>query len=200
MNRDYSIPFGFIHGIITTLSESPLDTNPSYPYILIRGAVQHKQNSNARRSPFSPSPSGHDLLVMEMKMQPQTEQLEKMNATLARTYTDINTSVREALDAALQSATVWNKSCGEFCENMASLLQSSLEQNSKVSQTMMSAKSLHEVMEMQASLMRGNFDNVVSSVGKISQISARTAQQVSEPMTNHINATIRKVMQSSKAA
>jgi phasin family protein len=132
-------------------------------------------------------------------MQATTEQIEKVTDSLVQACSDMNVIVRDSWNAALQSASVVTKGCEEVCESVSSLVQKSLEQSTYASRALMSAKTMRDLMDTHSSLLKNGFDSVMEELNKISQISARIAQQATEPVTNNVNATINKISKSKAA-
>ncbi len=122
-----------------------------------------------------------------------TEQLEKMTNTLLQSCTDMNTLMRDTVNATLQSVSIMTKGCSDLCDSVSSLIQKSMEQSLKVSQTLMSASSVNDLVDTQNSLLKSSFDNIMSEVNNISQLSTRIAQQAAEPVTKQLNATMTKM-------
>ncbi len=134
-------------------------------------------------------------------MQTPNQQMENMAGNMIRMCVDMNSMARGTMEAALQSLTIMTKGCEEMCDTLSSMMQNSLEQSAKAGQAMAGAKSMREIMDMQSNLMKSGFENMMSEVSKITQISARTAQQASEPVANQVSSTMAKAMRSgSKAA
>ena len=122
-----------------------------------------------------------------------TEQIDKMTGSLVKACSDMNTMMRDTMNAALQSMTILTKGCEELGDSVSTLMQKSLENAAQTSSAIMSIKNINDLMDMQTSLMKNNFDSVLAETNKLTQISSRIAQQAAEPVTQHMNATITKL-------
>ena len=111
----------------------------------------------------------------------------------------MNSFACESVNASVKSASAWAKGLSEVYESLGSLVQSSLSHSKKISDSLSGAKSLHDVVSTQSSLLKESVERFSSELSKISQISARTAQQAAEPVTNHFNAAISKLSKSKAA-
>ncbi|HAX91244.1 MAG TPA: hypothetical protein DCY07_03425 [Rhodospirillaceae bacterium] len=132
-------------------------------------------------------------------MQATNEQMEKMTNNLVQTATEMNTMMRDTVNATLQSVSIMTKGCGDLCDSLSTLMQKSLEQSVKISQSMMTATSMDDLVSTQNTVLKGNFDTIMSDLNNLSQMSSRIAQQAAEPVTKHVNASITKISKSRAA-
>lgn len=121
------------------------------------------------------------------------DQMDKMAESLIKACSDYNAMTHNAIQAGLQSATVLAKGCEEACDSMSALMQKSLENWAQANRIMANAKSIHDIMDMQANMMKGSFDGMLAEINKMTQLSSRVAQQASEPVAQHMNAAITKL-------
>jgi phasin family protein len=126
-------------------------------------------------------------------MQGTNDQMNKITDNLIQACSDINMAMRDSMNAVLQSASIVTKGCSDMCDSMSSIVQKSIDQSAKVSTAMMSAKSIHDVMDTQSNILKSNFDSLMSDMNNLSQISSRIAQDAATPVTNTINDTINKM-------
>lgn len=126
-------------------------------------------------------------------MQNNNEQLEKMASSMLQSCTEMNTMMRDTVNATLQSVAIMTQGCSDLCDSVSSLMQKTMEQSLKVSQTLMSASSVNEMMDTQNNVIKNSFDNIMSEMNNISQLSSRIAQQATEPVTKQLNQTMSKI-------
>lgn len=126
-------------------------------------------------------------------MQTNNEQMEKMTSTLLQNCTEMNTMMRDTVNATLQSISIMTRGCSDLCDSMSSLMQKSLEQSLKISKTLMTASSVNDLMDTQNNMIKSSFDSMMSEMNNISQLSSRIAQQAAEPVTKQLNETMSKV-------
>ncbi len=125
-------------------------------------------------------------------MQISSDQIDKVADTLLKTSSDINIMVRDSLNAALQSVTILTKGCEDICDSMNALFQKSLENNAAAGRALLNVKNIHDLVDVQSTLVRGGFDSVMNEVNRMMQMSSRIAQECVEPVTQNMNATIIK--------
>ena len=127
------------------------------------------------------------------------EQVEKMTSNLVQAATDMNTMVRDTVNATLQSVSIMTKGCSEMCDSLSSLVQKQIEQSIKISQSLTSTTNVNDLVNTQNSMLKSSFDSIMSDMNNISQLSTRIAQQAAEPVTKQVNATISKISKTKAA-
>lgn len=131
--------------------------------------------------------------------QANTEQMEKLMNSYVQTATEMNSMLRDTVNATLESVSIMTKGCSDLCNSLSSLVQKQLEQSVKVSQTMMSTNNVNDLVSTQNSIIKSNFDSMMSDITNISQLSSRIAQQAAEPVTKNLNTSLTKISKSKAA-
>lgn len=132
-------------------------------------------------------------------MQATKEQMEKMSSNLVQACADMNTLMRDTVNATLESISIMTKGCNELCNQVSDLMQKNLEQSAKISQSMMTATSVNDLVDTQNNVLKSSLDNMMSEMTNLSQLSSRIAQQAAEPVTKHVNETINKISKAKAA-
>lgn len=132
-------------------------------------------------------------------MQATNEQIEKMTTGYMQAAGEMNTMMRDTVNAALESISIMTKGCSELCNSLSSLMQKQMEQNIKTSQTIMTTTNVNDLVSTQNTMMKTQIETMMSDMNNISQISSRIAQQAAEPVTKIMNASMSK-MSKMKAA
>ncbi|HBM90634.1 MAG TPA: hypothetical protein DD400_01970 [Rhodospirillaceae bacterium] len=127
------------------------------------------------------------------------EQMNKMTNNLVQSATEMNSVLHDTMSASLQSVSVMIKGYSDLCDSFSLLTQKTLEQSTLVNQTMMSVSSVDDLVSTQNSLIKNNFDNMMSEMNNITELSSRIAQQASEPVTKHMNDTLSKISKTQAA-
>jgi len=126
-------------------------------------------------------------------MQMNNDQMEKMTSTMLQSCTEMNSMMRDTMNASLQSMSIMTKGCSDMCDSISSLMQKTMEQSMKISQTMMSASSVNDLMDTHNNVIKANFDSMMGEMNSLSQLSTRIAQQAAEPVTKQLNETMSKI-------
>lgn len=133
-------------------------------------------------------------------MSPQTEQIQKATQSVMSAYEEIGSLARDHLDATIKSASAASKGWDELARSTNGIFQESLARVVSSSKTILGARSLREVADLQNEIVKDMFDSWVASANKISEISARVTQDVVAPITEHTNTAFHKIAQKVKAA
>lgn len=121
------------------------------------------------------------------------EQVEKMTSNLVQAASDMNTMLRDTVNATLQSVSIMTKGCSELCDSLSTLVQKQIEQSVKITQSLSSTTNVNDLVNTQNNMLKSSFDSIMSDMNNISQLSTRIAQQAAEPVTKQVNATISKI-------
>ncbi len=133
-------------------------------------------------------------------MTPSTEHMEQASQGMMQAYEDMNVLARDYMDAVMRSASAMSKGLDETIRSTSGIVQESMTRAMSASKTLTGAKNMREMMDLHAEFMKDCFDCWMAGTGKISEISARSAKEVIEPMAQHANDTISKIAQKTRAA
>jgi phasin family protein len=128
-------------------------------------------------------------------MNTSSEQMEKVTQGLIEACDEISANCSKSVDALVQATSVASKGCEEFNRKLGSLVQDSVARTVDTGKTMLAAKNLQEVAEIQTELMKTLFDSWMAGATHLSQISARVTQEAFEPVIRHANDTVTKAAQ-----
>lgn len=129
-----------------------------------------------------------------------TEQMEKATQNLFQVYEEINAFARATVDANLKSVTAATKGWDESSKSAAHMIQENLSRLMNVGKTVAEAKSMRDVVTMQQDFLKDCVDLWMAGASKLSEISARTAKDVVEPVAQHANEAIGRIMQKARTA
>ncbi|MDD3288587.1 MAG: phasin family protein [Alphaproteobacteria bacterium] len=129
-----------------------------------------------------------------------TEQMENATANMMKAYQDMSQIASDSVNAAMQSASVVTKGYEELLSSIGSLAKNNFETTMSASKAIFSSKSIQEAMSAQASALKANSDSMLSGVNKLSEISARIAQDALNPVAENMNTAISRVAKTARAA
>ena len=132
-------------------------------------------------------------------MQYSNEQMDKISCCVVQAATEMNTMLRDAVNASLQSVSIMTKGCGDLFDSLSSLSQKQIDQCVRISQTLTSTTNVNDLVSTQNDLIKNNFDSMMSDITNLSQLSSRIAQQAAEPVTKHVNDSITKLSKTKAA-
>jgi phasin family protein len=128
------------------------------------------------------------------------DQMEKATQTLMQACEEMNVLARDHVDATMKAANACWQGCTEITQNVNGLVQETMTRAASASKTILSAKSMREMMDLQNEFVKDFFDYWAAGTGKISEISARATKATVDPLAEHANHTMGKIAQRVKAA
>jgi phasin family protein len=129
-----------------------------------------------------------------------TEQMEKATQSLIQMCDEVNAFARASIDANLKSVTAAAKGWDEGSRSASNLLQENISRLFNAGKTVAEAKSVQDFVALQQELMKDCVDLWMASATRLSEISARTAKDVVEPVAQHVNDAFSRIMQKARAA
>lgn len=129
-----------------------------------------------------------------------TEQMEKATQNMMQMYEEVNAFARAAVDANLKSVSAAAKGWDESSQSAGQMIQENLSRLLSVGKTVAEAKSVRDVVTLQQDFMKDCLDFWMAGASKLSEIGARTAKDVVEPVAQHTNDAISRIMQKARTA
>jgi len=125
---------------------------------------------------------------------------EQFNNQAKNTVEDMSSFARQSWDVAMKSAAVMTKGIEETTRSTSGMMQENMARAMTASKTIMGAKSLREMMDLQAEFMKESFDHLIATTSKLSELGARIAKEAMDPVAEHANASMSKIMAKTRAA
>lgn len=120
------------------------------------------------------------------------EQAEKVGQQLFQGYDDLASFNKQNVDAIVQSSTVVAKGAEEVSKTVAAFAQSSLEQGVAAGKALMGAKTLKDIIDLQAGFAKQSFDAFMAESSKLSELSVKVTNEALAPINARVNATVEK--------
>jgi hypothetical protein len=131
---------------------------------------------------------------------PMSEHMEQAAQGMMKMYEEINAFARASVDANVKSMEAATKGWDESARSANHMMQENIARMMSIGKTVAEAKSMREIVDMQQEFVKDCLDLWMAGAGKISEISARTAKDVIEPVAQHANNAISRMMQKTDAA
>ncbi len=122
------------------------------------------------------------------------EQVEKASAAALKGYDELAVMNKEGIDAFVKSGNIFAKGAEEFGKTYFAYAQAAAEQSVEATKTLMTAKTLSDVVEIQTELARTSFDKLVAEGTKLSEMSVKVTNDAIEPLQAHANVVVEKMM------
>jgi hypothetical protein len=162
-----------------------------------RPSATRAQASNDQLKP-TVDPRKTSNKTPQIRSRPMTEQMEKATQSLMQLCEEMNNFARASIDANLRSVTAAAKGWDESSRSASHMLQENISRMLSAGKTIAEAKSVRDVVTMQQDFMKDCMDLWMASTTRMSEISARTAKDVVEPVAQHANDSITRVMQKAR--
>jgi phasin family protein len=128
-------------------------------------------------------------------VKPETAKVKKMTEIPTIKGYDEFTAISKAnLDALVQANKVFAKGVENISKEVLSLTQSSLESAATAAKAIFAAKTLKDMVELNAEFTRTHFDKLVANSTKLSEMSVKLATDAFAPITARVTVAVEKAV------
>ena len=120
------------------------------------------------------------------------DNIEKASTMAFKSYDEAADFNRETLDAFVATSNVLAKGFEEMSRQFAGYAQTMMEDNAAHAKRLFGARSLPEVMDLQATWAKECFDDVVAESTKAQERSVKLFTEVTAPLNSRMNAAFEK--------
>lgn len=121
------------------------------------------------------------------------EQVEKMSDNVFKGYDQFSNVSKENVDAYVKSSTILAKGYEQLGKEFMAFAQGSLETNLAVAKSLLGAKSLREVIDMQTEYSRKSLDQMMAESAKLAELSVKVANEAMVPLQSQVNQNVEKM-------
>lgn len=150
-----------------------------------RGPAAGVKTGNGRKTGNKTAEVFQTHNAMEMTMTKNKEQFEKLS-------NDAAAAGKEGLDALLKSGSVFAKGYEDMFKACFGLAQKTAEKNGEALKTLLTCKTVNEVVELNSRIAQENFDDLMTGVTRLSELSVKLAADGFAPINDQLTKTIRK--------
>ncbi len=118
----------------------------------------------------------------------------KAGSTAFKGYEDVILFNKENVDAVVKSSTIFVKGFQDVSKSIFALTQLSFEEGVAMSKTLLGAKTIQDVVEVQSALVKTSFDKAMLEGGKLSEMSIKVAEEAFAPINDRMSVAMQKVM------
>ena len=126
--------------------------------------------------------------------QDHLDQVSQAQAAALKSYEDIVSFGKDAVEAWVQAGTVFSRGVQDIGSTVISLAQGVVEENVTASKQFLTAKTIREVVDLHTSFSRAQFDRLVSEGSHLSDLSVKLVEQSFAPLGQKVNAVIDKLV------
>ena len=129
----------------------------------------------------------------EQAMTMTKEQVEKMSESIFKGYDQVSSVSKENVDAYVKSSTILAKGYEEMGKEVMSFAQDAMEANLAMAQSLMTAKTLREVIDMQTEFSRKRLDEAMAESAKLAELSVKVTNEAFEPIQAQVNQSVERM-------
>ncbi len=120
------------------------------------------------------------------------EQVEKISAQLLKSYADLQELSKGNVDALVQSGTIASQGAQDLGREVVAYTQASLDKSITTGKSLLTAKSLKEVVDLQTEFFKSSFESFVSEATRIQDLSTRVTNEAIAPLSARVNVAVEK--------
>ena len=110
-------------------------------------------------------------------------------------YDELAAAGQENLEACVKCGTIVAKGMEKLSKEVFSFTQTAVEANLTAAQSILTAKTWFEAIDLQADFARDRFENMAAQTAKLGEISLQVANQALEPIQSRIGVSAEKLFQ-----
>ena len=142
--------------------------------------------------PFTNPDATQTFNSMEKMMNTGKEQFERMKSEATATS-------RQGMEAMVRSSTLLAQGMEQYFKTIVGIAQSSAERQGAAFKQLMTCKTMNEVSETQNKIAQDNFEELMQTATKLSEISIKIATEVFEPINEEITKNVGKATEAAAA-
>jgi phasin family protein len=161
------------------------------PAVASKPTLQKQSNAKQKNQvanifkPFAPS----NLKLtnpMEILMTQKNPQFDKMAQEAAN-------ASRESFDALTKSYSIFTKGCESMMRTTMAISQTAAEKQAEYAKQAMSCKTVNEFAEFQNKIAQASFDDMMSNVTQMTEMSTKILTESAEPINNQLGKAMKKM-------
>jgi phasin family protein len=118
------------------------------------------------------------------------EQAENASNAMFRGYGDFAEMNKQGVEAFMVAGNIWAKGYEDLGKAYFSFAQDSAERGAEVAKSMMKAKTLQDVIDVQTDFAKNRFDHVVAESTKMSELSVKVATETIQPLQKQFDSAV----------
>jgi len=124
---------------------------------------------------------------------PTFEKVTKIATSTFGNYEELASFSKANIDALVQANTMFVKGIEELSREFFGLTQASFESAAAATTAMLAAKSLKDMVELNADFTKSQYEKLVANTTKFSELGAKLASETAAPLAaraNHVVSTV----------
>jgi len=131
--------------------------------------------------------------TVEQAVAATKEQVEKASTAALKGYDEVATMNKTSMDAYVKSSNIFVKGVEDLGKAYFAFAQTTAESNAAAAKKLMTAKTINDVVDIQADIARTGFDSWVAESTKMSEMGMKVANEAIEPIQAQFTAVVEKM-------
>lgn len=111
---------------------------------------------------------------------------------------EASSSVRESVENISKSSATFAKGAEQILKTITEAAQGSTQRNAEALKALMATRTLNEFAEAQNKLAQQNFDEAMSTITKLSEMTIKLCSEAFEPINGQVTKAVTTAMNSAK--
>ncbi len=138
-----------------------------------------------------PSPA-FDTKAFENTTQTMESIMNANNTQFDKISQESMSNLKEGSEAIMQTGSTMMKGVEDYLKTLTNICQDAAEKNANSLKSLMKCNTINEFSEAQYSIAHQSFDDMMSGITKLSELSVKMCSDCFEPMNTHFTKTIKK--------
>jgi phasin family protein len=120
------------------------------------------------------------------------EQARSKMDEAVKAYDEFAVLGKETADAVMAASNAYAKGWEQFAAEWVSFSKQSVEEGIATTKALMGARTIQEVVDLQATFAKAQFDQLVSQGAKFGEMATKVAQETFEPLNQRATVAVEK--------
>jgi phasin family protein len=113
--------------------------------------------------------------------------------SISRTTDEVTSFSHGTIDAILKSGQAWTSGMQAITQTLAGTAQAQLDHTLSTWKALSGVKSLKEVIDLQAGLVRASLQTALADTGKLTEVSIKLAEQSLTPLASRVAVAVERL-------
>ncbi len=181
-----------------TPSQKPVAA-PAVPTKKKAASTQKKTQNKPKRKVTAKTSVKTEPNKVKKTVTPKEDIMTTANKQMEQMMQEAGNAQKEAYDTFMKAGNTFMKGMEEIMKVSMSQAQKTAEKNSQNMKKIMACKTVNEYTELQTKTAQENYDEMMSGMTKLSELSVKVAGDCFAPVNDQLNKTIKKASESMAA-
>lgn len=118
------------------------------------------------------------------------EQIEKISSQMLKTYADLQELGKGNVEALIESGTIATRGAEDLGREVTAYAQSTFDRSISTGKAILTAKSVKEVIDLQAEFAKSSMDGFLSEASRIQELTSSVTNAAMAPLNARLNVAV----------